>query len=298
MLKGHIKPAEKSWMYDRTDTIGASEIMRCARYLWAVKNEVEGEPQGWGFMERGNIIEAWAVDRLLAAGVPIEKAGDDQETLLDGFLSGTPDGFVGDCVVEFKSRDPRARREPKRNHIIQTQINIELAGKARGMLVYINASDLSDIEEIPVERDPDVIPMAKERARTVYRAQSMDELPREGWIAADGECDLCPFRSQCVKDAPEGVGVPDEVESELAALRDEAKQAADDEKRAKSKVRAAKERISEILRKHGARRAPGFARITVSRRSSLDQKAMIADGIDLIKYQISGASSETVTLES
>lgn len=300
MLIEHIKPPEKSWQYDRTNTIGASEIMLCARYLWALKNSVaedEDFERNWGFAARGNAVEDWVVERLRAAGVDIEFAGNEQQTLLDGFISCSPDGKIGKTAIEIKSFDPRVREIPKPQHRTQIEIAIEMLEADDGVLVYVNASDYSDIREFPVERNPAVIPMAKERARTIFRAKTMDELPREGWIAGGDECGRCPFRRSCIREAPTGVGIPENVEHEVAELHRQARAAADAEKAAKADGRAFKEKISKILRQHGARRAPGLARITVSTRSSLDTSAMVADGIDLSKYQKAGKPSESVTLE-
>ena len=126
----------------------------------------------------------------------------------------------------------------------------------------------------------------------------MSDLPREGWIAGGTECSRCPWAGQCVRPTPDGVGVPDDTAVEIEALKQEALEAKDVESAGKEAGRKAKEQISALLRQHGARRAPGLARITYSEgRLSLDTKAMEADGIDLTPYRKAGKPSETVTLE-
>ena len=142
MLSEHLTPKPKRWAHDRSQTLGASEFMNCSRALFARKHGIAPDDDYqdyWGFAERGNIIEDWAVARLRAAGVPLRFAGDDQTTLKHGQLSATPDGLLGRTTIDIKSRDPRKTNIPERKHIRQVQLAIELwNGEADDGLLVIS----------------------------------------------------------------------------------------------------------------------------------------------------------------
>jgi len=109
----------KIWTYDRSNTIGGSEIGGCARKAFYEKNRKiktgvkfranrtsrenikRYEPDkdyvdGWGARMRGNLIEAhlWVPALKKRFGKNLLMAGKDQKSLFKGFLSATPDGLV------------------------------------------------------------------------------------------------------------------------------------------------------------------------------------------------------------
>ncbi len=105
--------------YDRSQTIGASEIGGCARKAFYEKNkEVHTGPKfrankvnrdnikrykpdadykdGWGARVRGILIEKnlWVPALRKRFGRNLIMAGKDQKSLFKGYLSATPDGLV------------------------------------------------------------------------------------------------------------------------------------------------------------------------------------------------------------
>jgi hypothetical protein len=136
MLTYGVAKRQRTWGRDRAETIGASEIGQCARKTWFAKHGATPDSDyedSWGARERGNLIENhhWepAIRSYLTDtyGERVEflLAGEDQETLVDGYLSATPDGLVVNrsnqvltiagvdlepndgLVLECKSIDPR-----------------------------------------------------------------------------------------------------------------------------------------------------------------------------------------------
>ena len=180
MLAELIRPAERP-MLDRTHTVGASEIGQCARMVWFRKQGVvEERDTGWGFGERGHVVEAWALDRLRAAGVPIEHV---QRRVVRGFLSATVDFVLNGEPVDIKSFDPRKTRVPEPKNYLQSQVQSGLLDAPRGHLLAINASDFSDIREVTVEHDAAQFASLQTRAREIMTGPMP---PPEGRIA-DGD---------------------------------------------------------------------------------------------------------------
>lgn len=154
----------KVWNYDRSNTVGASEIGGCARKAFYEKNRKTGaksktskikqyEPDtdyidGWGARMRGNLIEEhlWVPALKKRFKKNLLMAGKNQKSLFKGFLSATPDGLVinqprdvlasmgvpdigaGKCfVVEGKSIDPRVPlSEAKSENIYQVHCQLGL----------------------------------------------------------------------------------------------------------------------------------------------------------------------------
>lgn len=277
----------------------------CARRVWFSKHGHEPDPEyveGWGFMDRGHSIEEWAVRRWRENGIKIEHTVlDGQVTLVDGFISATPDGlFDRRWSLDVKSFDPRKTRIPEPAHITQVKVAANLWKRPEiegSILVYINASDYSDIREFVYPLDPGALVAAKERAREIMAAQRYDSLTAEGWIAQD--CALCPFARQCVGEVPSGKGhLSDDERASIEAFRAEARAAKERAAAAEIDERAAKERIMNILRAADVRRVPGLVRLSVTNgRQSLDTEAMERAGIDLSLYRKAGRPSESITIE-
>jgi CRISPR/Cas system-associated exonuclease Cas4 (RecB family) len=202
MIAERIQPSVKTWATDRLNTVGASEVGKCARRVWWDKHDPLPETGRWGPMERGNVIEAWVIDRLKAAGLPIEEA---QRTLVRGFLSATVDALLADLAVEIKSfaggEYPGRRPLPLHAHLMQVQAQIGLWNEAGGrtiiggLLLYINAADFQDIREFPVDRDEATYAVLKDRARRIMSEVDPLAFPPEGRIAGGKECRYCQYNN-------------------------------------------------------------------------------------------------------
>src|SRR6185436_8251163 len=106
----------KKWGYDRSNTVGASEIGGCARKAFFEKNrntKFGSKPDadyrdGWGARMRGHLIEdyLWVPALRKRFGKNLLFAGKQQQTLFKGYISATPDGLVinqpRDILKEFK----------------------------------------------------------------------------------------------------------------------------------------------------------------------------------------------------
>lgn len=95
----------KTWEYDRSQSVGASEVFGCIRHarfkklhpeMATVAEDVDPE---WGHTERGNVVENEFAVPCLRGMFGEEQCffmGDEQRTFVDGRLSATPDGLVVD----------------------------------------------------------------------------------------------------------------------------------------------------------------------------------------------------------
>jgi hypothetical protein len=94
---------------------------------------------------------------------------------------------------------------------------MKLTGAAVGWLLYVNASDFSDLREVRLEFDPSVAEAMRERAWIMLRAAEPPE--REGrWT---GDCQWCPFQTECLGKPIVGEGVLNGDDQEkLRVLRD------------------------------------------------------------------------------
>jgi CRISPR/Cas system-associated exonuclease Cas4 (RecB family) len=295
MLSEHIKPAVKTWEHDRSKTVGASEIGACARQTWFRKQGVaEEREQPWGFMERGNHVEAWVYARLTAAKIRLKWK---QKTLSQGHLSATLDGMRGEVVVDIKSFDPRKSEIVEHKHLMQVQAQIALTGATSGLLLYVNASDYSDMREVPVPRDPAAFTTLQARAEAIINGP----MPAaEGRITGGNECTQCPFQTACL-----GAPIMDTgkqlSEADTAAVAGLVKTARFQKnvliKAGEMELAKTKEAIRDILRAADVRRAPGLARVSRSARSTLDTEALEASGFDLSPYRKAGRETESVTIE-
>jgi hypothetical protein len=126
------------------------------------------------------LLRGAGVQAILPENATLLYAGEEQETLRKGRLSATPDGLAigldrdalaelgvediitGDLLIEFKSFDPRANpTEPKPIHAGQVQVQFGLVHELTdyrpeyAIIVYMNASFLSDIRVFVIKREPE-----------------------------------------------------------------------------------------------------------------------------------------------
>lgn len=235
MFDRAVASRAKTWKHDRSKSLGASEVFGCLRQNWFKKHGSEkdsGFSDRWGAMERGNIIEdhhvAPAFERHLPSPLAAHYVGQaQQQSLIVGNLSGTPDGLITDvppgqlriqcngredvfmhignegCFgLEIKSIDPRANlHEERTKHHGQSQVGIGLIREATKykpkywLILYVDASFLDDMKPFVVEYDPDIYEAAKRRANLVFSTTDPMALPAEGKY--NHECDHCPFAETC-----------------------------------------------------------------------------------------------------
>lgn len=334
---------QREWERDRSETVGASEVGQCIRKTYFSKHGYEPDPSyvdGWGAKERGNLIEnhhwvpallewvsensdTWAVDFI----------GGEQETLVDGYLSATPDGLLmnvsddpqeifgiilapGEGIaIECKSIDPRVnlKDEAKEEHIFQTHVQV---GMLRSLMpnvkigaahiTYSDASFLDHIEEFIVPFDQEVYNAAKFRARQVMMATDPLQLRPEGKLAGGKDCQYCPFQAQCAGAnafavPAEDNEVEEDVKDHLATLAVKRAALKEQSDAMLEEVREIEESIREILREAGTRRVTGhgfsISYSSVKGRVSVDTKAAEADGVDLSKYKKEGNPSDRLTIK-
>lgn len=222
--KGHATQVMTWPTYDdsgplpRHKFVTSSEVGKCARMVRFSKDAGPQPHQtlpNWGYAERGNIIEEWAVKMLRLAGVELEYAGTDQRSFYTGVQSGTPDGVApyGKCLwaYEFKSIDPRKRVSdlPNEAHVKQLHQNMDLMETCLdkvvlgGSLFYINASNLQQTYQFNVGADHALWAELQARAEWIMAAESPAALPPEGMSTSD--CDYCGFTEQCSRIVGEGL---------------------------------------------------------------------------------------------
>ncbi|XAI95930.1 hypothetical protein [Microcystis phage Mwe-JY26] len=222
---------QKVFKHDRSKTLGASETFGCLRKAWFSKRGAEfgftkdeGANDSWGATMRGDIIEnnfvVPAVRDHLPKGVALLFAGDDQETLVSGRNSATPDGLIvglkkdalkkygvedigADCIaLEIKSIDPRVSlTEEKAIHHGQAQVQMGILRETTrfkpnyAVILYVDASFLDNIKVFVVPFDQKAWDAAKRRAATIWEFEDPGQIKPEGRI--DGGCSLCPWQRAC-----------------------------------------------------------------------------------------------------
>lgn len=233
---GVLKSRERKFSHDRSLTVGASDIGRCARSVWFEKKlGREGWDEdyipSWGAAARGDILEEqWSVPVIRkaveAAGGELIWAGSgNQHTIevLNWRMSATPDGLginlptdflakygVSDllgtsCVIEIKSFSPLISKWnlPKPEHVDQVVAQIGLIKKEGthdpkwGLIVYVNAANVEDIRAFPVMFPRQAFEGMIRRAIAIFSATDADQLRPEGLIAGKKECEYCPFKKRC-----------------------------------------------------------------------------------------------------
>lgn len=193
----------------------------------------KGYTDGGGYAVRGDILEDNLLVPLLQTAIKgqcpqasLIWAGQKEQRSLEAEpwkLSATPDGLIvntprhflakygvtdtfSDCVsVEGKSFDPRKNTSefPLQAHVDQLNVAMGLIraeGKYMplwGIIVYVNASDVSDIHVKPVRFDQQVFDDQKRRAIALMSAENPLLIRPEGKIAGGKECVFCPFQERC-----------------------------------------------------------------------------------------------------
>lgn len=268
--------------------------------------------------------------RLIYGGTRQKTFIDDESG-----LSATPDGLVinadddalafygipslggsGCFNYEIKSIDPRVNlKEEKAIHRGQVMVQMGLTREKTlykpnyAVIIYIDASFFDDVEVFIVPFDERTYAVAKLRAKRVFEAPDAGELPAEGKY--DNGCDYCPYKQACSRtnkaafpddntEANER-DTPSHVMEEFEDLLREDRAAAAEYKASEKRKAEASEKLKQWFRETGVRRAevPGFAKATLSwtkGRTTYDTKAMLADGLDLSKYEKQGEGFDTLRI--
>lgn len=326
------KALEKTFLLDRTRTIGASEIGQCARRMYWVKNEGrvnDDHKDGWGARIRGSVMEDkfWVPAMQKRFGKNLLLSGKQQTTIADRYLSATLDGIVinqprnalaimgvpdigpGLCFnLECKTIDPRVNlTEAKQEHMLQTQTGMGLIRdltkyKPEVTIVsYMDASFWDDVDEYAIRFDPSIYQKMHDRAVKIKTASNAHELKPEGWIAGGKECEHCPFTDAC------GVIRRSVPERELAADPQFVAEITDlclTHEKVKKKVGAAEAELNEIkdqiknrLREKSVRKLPGIVSWSpVKGKTLIDnkslQEAAAAAGIDIEEFKTTGEPTD------
>lgn len=341
-VRRHIANDGKTWAHNRSDTVGASEIGQCARKVWYGKqsgsNAVAADDdytETRGAMARGDLIEnhLWVPAvraAVAAAGGRLLFSGEDQTSLVDSYLSATPDGLavdmpkdalakhgIEDCgglfLAECKSIDPRVDlKQEKSEHFAQVQVQLGLVRFATeyqpeyALISYIDASFVDNVEEFVVRFDPAIYENAKRRALSIMDATSPLALRPEGKMAGGKECKYCAWKSRCADETV--AGVPTEkaqiganLAARLEALALKASEESGLAKAHEASAAEAKEEIKELLRDARTRHAEtdnvSVTWSTVKGRSATDLKAMEKAGVDLTPFIKVGEPSERLTIK-
>lgn len=226
------KAMEKTFLLDRSRTIGASEIGQCSRRMWFQKVAPAGahprdpdHQDGWGARVRGNVMEDrfWVPALKKRFRSKLLLAGRGQQSIHDKYLSVTADGLLvdmprdflapygvedigpGRCVyVECKTIDPRVNlQKEKEEHELQVQTGLGLYRDLTNykplyaLISYIDASFWDDVDEFVVKFNADTYRTMHDRAKQIKTATNPAELRPEGWIAGGKECEYCPFTRAC-----------------------------------------------------------------------------------------------------
>ena len=303
--------------------------------------------EDWGAMERGNIIENHFIvpgveKGLRRRGLELIMAGDGQDTILDGIHSATLDGLIIDptganlprdllayygiedigeqdsVVLEMKSFDPRLTlNHEKAVHRGQTQMQMGLIREKTNykpemaVLMYINASWLSDMRIFVIPYEDEVYRIGRERNDKVFGLDDAGMFAAEGKM--DGLCAYCNFREACQKvtearvpnackalTKKEVTDQDTEFVDRLTPLVLQRNAVNDDLKVAKLKLENLNEEIRQALISEGTPRAVGDNwKVTYTAqagRKTLSKHLMEADGIDPEKYMKEGGSFEKLTV--
>jgi hypothetical protein len=339
LLADYAADIERTFEHDRSNTVGASDIGACLRKTGFAKNDTPPDPgyiDRYGAKLRGTLIE----DHYWVPGIQMQLpfrggfklGGDEQRTIVDGYLSATPDGVLIECdrdclawlgipdigpscciAVECKSIDPRADLKAARaHHIFQVQVQMGLLREHTpykpdfALISYIDASFLDEVSEFAIPFDPAVYDAAKARSTLIMSTPDPAALAPEGKLAGGAECGYCPWASRCqaviVAGIPKGENkvLGDNAMAELKALRDRERELnADLEERATEREKV-KFNIKEFLRANGVRRANGdgwsVSWSQTKGRETLDQKAAEAAGLDLAPYRKAGEPGDRLVV--
>ncbi len=291
-LTSYVASIDKVWTHDRSETVGASEIGKCARQVFWTKKlkhaPRKGDPTGWGARTRGTIMEDafWHPALKSAFGSKLLMSGPEQKSIVDAPLSSTPDGLVTDlprdflaklgvpdigpsrCIlVECKTIDPRVNlREARMENAFQVQVQLGIVRKKTkwkpdyALISYTDASFWDEVKEFPVKFDPARFEAARVRATKILTAEHPRELEPEGWIAGGGDCEYCPFVKECGitrRSLPEVEKVADpQFVAEVTDMAREIMVRQDKLKEDEALLKAAQQAMKDRLREKSVRRVP------------------------------------------
>lgn len=326
----------KAWKHDRMATVGGSEIGRCAREIYwrkkAGSKEIEDEKdeERWGARIRGTVMEKyfWNLAMKKKFGKKLLYSGDDQTTLVDKYLSATPDGLVvdqprdclahlgvpdigpGRCfVIECKTIDPRINlTKEKEENAFQTQVQLGLfrtKTKWRpevAIISYMDASFWNEVMEFVVRFDQKVFDHAHKRATIIKTADRPEELKPEGWIAGGSDCEYCTFTKACgvvrrsVPDK-ENIQANPQLVAEITDLCREHEQIALRIEKDTAILNEKKQEIKDRLREKNLRRIPKVVVWSaVKGRQSYDyvkiKEAAVQAGVDVEQFSTVGEPTD------
>lgn len=232
-----IEQSHAGFEHDRSLTVGASEIEKCARataYKKAQTQYDDGYVESLGYAHRGNILEdSWFAPLATAwyagMGAKLLHAGQkDQISIVaeEANASATPDGIAvkvpanalrdlkggdafkgGELLNEFKSIDPNVNvtRLPRPWHAGQVNYGAGLVRAAtdyrptHALLWYGNCSDVTKINRFVIPFSKAKFKQQLERAALIMKARKKPEqLAPEGKINGGKECENCPFSMRCL----------------------------------------------------------------------------------------------------
>lgn len=330
-----IDAREDKFPYDRNKFMNASEAGSCIRKQWFSKRGkyTAGVVEDWGFARRGKNAERYVVECLKAANVPVMLAGAEQYSFFKGQISGTPDGVLlldEDKMFvpfEIKSIDPRTNtaKLPKPEHVLQLQINMALLREGQshtdefmmdlkpkgwtdsvGLLLYIDASNYNQMYQFEIKADSRVLKRMSPRAKTILGSKTPGALDREG--KRDGGCTYCPFTEACgVSAADVSSRKPvakgnrgsklETVVSRYATNAETVKSLEDENATLKEDI---KNEIKARTKKASGQVTVGDFEVVLevtAGRTSFDKKAAKDDGVDVSKYEKTGAPGERLTVK-
>ena len=220
----------------REQTVGASDVGRCARAVYFEKNEGDpafGAPRNPD--SRRQLGRASARDHLRAARLGACLAGDVRRAPAVCRRASRKRSRSGSCQRHPRCADRRlrgrragaARRSRyRRRRLAHRRVQDHRparqarraaarprfsgagaarpdpcadpapAGTRRHQLHRRLASGIVTYE-FPIRRDPAVFETAQRRAQQILTARSAAALAPEGWIAGGRECERCPFSRAC-----------------------------------------------------------------------------------------------------
>lgn len=282
----------------------------------------------WGAMERGNVMEDHFIAPLIINQLPkyakIRFAGqENQKTFKYYHSTATPDGLItklksnalvkygipdlkgSELGLEFKSIDPRANiTQAKTVHMGQAQMQMGLfhavtKWKPKFTLIfYINASFYDDMKIFPIEYEPSIFKAGVVRSEKLFAAKKASDLRAEG--KDTNGCEWCKWKYACADASEEAFpdeNTEDKIDQDtidkfnpLVALHVKYKRRADENEKMKKEVAA---EIKELLETLNHRRVGKDDKWSISYswnagRTTIDQKAMVEDGIDIDKYKKTG----------
>ena len=301
----------------------------------------------WGAMERGNMIENHFIvpaveSGLDRRGLKLIMAGDGQDTILDGIHSATLDGLIIDptgaalprdflayygeddigvqdsLVLEMKSFDPRLTLDhEKAVHRGQVQMQMGMIRDTTeykpeyAVLIYINASWLSDIRVFVIPFEESVYRIGRERNDKVFGLDEPGMFAPEGKL--DNMCQYCNFQNSCQIVTEGRVPSPSKALTKKQ-ISEQDKEFVDSltplvlqrntvnsaMKTYKTELESLNEEIRQSLIAEGKSRAVGDNwKVTYTAqagRRTLSKDKMVEDGVDPEKYMQEGSPFEKLTV--